>query len=100
MTQTEINTLAASFEESLSSLLKGIEDAARKQFAYTVTTNIPAGITEVDDAIDDCLDHGIAVAHSARHSYCTNAAVALAGAILEQSNCHTEAHVIRVIRAA
>lgn len=88
--RTQTEQLTEQFNAALGAMLVSLSQKATAQFQYNLETNLPRGIVKREDAVENALEHGVSAAVSTHTHWDCEAAVRYAGAILEDSNCHTE----------
>ena len=93
-----MNSQPKDFEARLQKLLADLEARARQQFTHNLVTNVPAGRVALEDVVDNAIEVAVAGSLNSLYSFSCDDAIRLAGAILEDANCHAEHRAL--LRAA
>ncbi len=78
----------------MEKLLDAINQKVSSQFRYNEEENLKRGIALPEDSVEHAIQHGLVHAISAHYKWSCYHAIEFAVAILEDSNCHSEAKVL------
>jgi hypothetical protein len=93
-TAEEALSLHAELNDKIEAITSALRARAIAQLSYDVSTNLPKGILNRDELIENALNQGFTSGAAAYHQYGCEPAVNLAYSILEDCNCHREAKAL------
>lgn len=90
----------AALEAVLAQMVDALCESARAQLDYSETHNLPRGILKDSDLVDNALERGLVSAVQILAGYGVDETIRIAGHLLEDSNCHSEAAALRAAALA